>query len=682
MDPMMAMSGPTGGEMPLMTGPSPVEEEESETPPAIESRVQEWLDMLKTAEEKWEPDFKEMREGMKFVKGCQWKDSDSNASEEEQQYVANITLRNVAQKVAALYAHDPKAVAKQRERLDFALWDGKVETLALAFQRVAMMTASGLPADPNDMALLTDYQNGKNLQQFIERVGKTLEVLYQYQIDIQEPEFKKQMKQLVRRTIICGVGYVKLVLENEHTPPMTGDGPLPALSVRLREIQALAKDLEESGASDSDSRLVQLQELMVGMAVQPVPNAVIEQLRFGFPVSTAIIPDPKCRCLKDFIGADWVAERYTRPRAEVESYFEVDLDDCGSVAEYDAKGEKLPNGKGDQEREKETFVMCYEVYHKVSQTRFILCEGYDHYLLEPEPVVPKTKRFWPWFALTFNDIEHEDEAGTSPFPPSDVTLLRPAQKEWNRSREALREHRQYSVPFYVATQKLTDEDKQRLKAAEPGDVIELQGLPPGTDPNTAIAAFQPAKIDPLVYDTEHIKEDILLTVGAQEANLGPTAGATATESTISEQSRVSSVSSNKDDLDDLLSDLARAGSELMIRGMSLQNVSRICGPGAVFPPPEQSEDFVNEVFLVVEAASSGRPNQALEVAKYERVAPQLLAAGANPKFLVEWGAKVADVPVPMDEAFPLVPQSAPAQRSGAQNAPNTMRAGNPNEPRK
>ena len=41
-------------------------------------------------------------------------------------------------------------------------------------------------------------------------VGKTLECLFSYYTDEEEPNFVVQMKQLVRRTKVCGVGYMWL----------------------------------------------------------------------------------------------------------------------------------------------------------------------------------------------------------------------------------------------------------------------------------------------------------------------------------------------------------------------------------------------------------------------------------------------------------------------------------------
>ena len=166
--------------------------------PSREAIVKAWLSKIEDAEKKWERDFKRMRSNMEFAAGRQWEDDGQRDGEEPNRYQASgITSRTVQQKVSALYARDPKAIAKRRERRDFALWDGKIESLVTAFQKIEMAFAQGGnqnpalmgAAFPNEMALLNDYQHGKELQAQIDAIGETLEVVYQWMVDSQEPEF-------------------------------------------------------------------------------------------------------------------------------------------------------------------------------------------------------------------------------------------------------------------------------------------------------------------------------------------------------------------------------------------------------------------------------------------------------------------------------------------------------------
>ena len=643
--------------------------EELTIAPSREAIVKAWLSKIEDAEKKWERDFKRMRSNMEFAAGRQWEDDGQRDGEEPNRYQASgITSRTVQQKVSALYARDPKAIAKRRERRDFALWDGKIESLVAAFQKIEMAFAQGGnqnpalmgAAFPNEMALLNDYQHGKELQAQIDAIGETLEVVYQWMVDSQEPEFKKQMKQLVRRVVTCGVGYVKLTLETGGEP-LTTDGLVPDKENMLQRTKQLIKEMTEDGAGPDDKRVEEVQSLLKGIhGPQEIPGAQ-QRLSFSFPSATCIIPDKKCRCLKDFVGADWAAERFRRPLSEVNAFFDIDIELTSEVRESNNRANA--RALSPAEVEADPLVTLYEVYNRKDKTRFFVCKGHNDWVLEPEAVMPPTKRFWPWFSLCFNDVEVEDDLKVSIFPPSDVHLITPAQKEWNRSRDALRDHRVGSIPFFITTVPLSTDDVQRLKGIQPNDVIQLQSMPAGTDAQKVLAAFLPAPLNPEVYNTAPIQQDILMSVGEQTANLGPTSGATATESTIAEQSRLSHSSSNVDDLDDLLSDVARAGGELLLRGVPEETIKQIAGPGAVWPPASEVETYVNEIYLQIEAASSGRPNRALDENKFKTAAPLLLQAGANPKAVIEWGAKMMDIKIPLEDLFPvqgaMMPQGAP-----------------------
>src|SRR4029077_16160880 len=83
-------------------------------PPEQRARlVRAWASRVKAAKKHWKPAFDRMQEDMDFAFGKQW-----SKNPDDGRYKANLTLRMVAQKTAFLYAKNPKAVARRRERLD------------------------------------------------------------------------------------------------------------------------------------------------------------------------------------------------------------------------------------------------------------------------------------------------------------------------------------------------------------------------------------------------------------------------------------------------------------------------------------------------------------------------------------------------------------------------------------
>jgi len=208
----------------------------------------------------------------------------------------------------------------------------------------------------------------------------------------------------------------------------------------------------------------------------------------------------------------------------------------------------------------------------------------------------------------------------------------------------------------------------------PNEIIFLKQIPVGTDVTKVIVPVPKIPVDPAIYDTAPLTQDILQAVGQQEANLGPAKpNVTATVGNIAEQSRLTMSSSNVDDLDDLLTWLANVSGVAMLKEFSTETVKRIVGPGAVWPT-QQKEDFINAIYLETLAASSGRPNKALDVSNFQQIAPLLVQAGANPIGVIEEGVRRLDDQLDVSKFFPVqLPQMGggmpPSQQQGPQGNP-------------
>lgn len=638
--------------------------------------IKQWTARIKAAKARWDADFKRMRDDMNFVAGYQW---DGQEDLNDDRYVANFTLRAVRQKVAQLYARDPKAVARRRKRLDYQIWDGRIESL-----QMAMM---GLH-NPASMALLMDYTHGRMQHDLIDKIGQTLEVVYRWMTDNQQPTFKTQMKQLVGRVVTCGVAYVRINFSRSFEGTLATSDTESTIMDRIKKLKFLMSQIDE-GKIDADDPRIEEVKMLVN-SIQASAQAgdmqnVNERLVFDFPAATSVIVDPQCRALKGFVNAQWVAQEYVLPVDFVNEWFETDVKADGEVTKFSTDGKEEINAPMDDvDGVKKVRVAVYEVFHLPTKSTFFFCEGHKAWLKPPEAVSPETNRFWPHVPLTFNDVECDPGSRSTIYPPSDVQLLRSVQKEWNRSRDTLRSHRRANAPrYFVNKGLLTNEDKEKLSSGLPNEVIEVG--PPGANINDVIKAFTPAPIDPLVYETQSLTSDIQATLGNQEVSQPVARRETATGATINEQARLSVTASNVDDLDDLLIDVARACSEILLRELSSETVIRIAGPGAVWPQLSK-EDFVNELFLDVVAASSGRPNKALELSNWQVVAPILQSAGASPQFIIRETLKRLDDRLEPEEAFPLgqtAPMGAMPQSQQTQQAntkfPNQHRQQIPRE---
>lgn len=609
--------------------------------------VKSWLGKIDRAKTHWDKRFKKMRDCMDFVSGKQW----PGQTEESTLYVANITQRHVNQRVAALYAKNPKIVCKRRKRLDSMVWDGTMVQVQQAQMAQQQSMQMGFPPPAEAMVILNEYQAVMMNRRLLDKMAETMELLAQYQWKEQIPPFKTQMKQLVRRTVVCGVSYVKLGYRRLMELQPDAEEQVHLLSEQLAEMERIGKQLAEGEINPQDKEAEQLRLQIQDLQSKADKLVKDEGLAFNFPCSTSIIVDPKCRSLQGFQGADWVAEKYVVSLAWVQEVFGVDLKKDAKFTNYNHSTNEPVKIDSEEAKSQEPMACVYEVYSKRDGLVYYVCEGYCDFLKEPAAPDVVLERFWPWYSLMFNEVENEREI----YPQSDVELIMPMQRDYNTARQGLREHRYANRPLIVTSKAaaLSEEDIAMLQNRPANAVIQLSGLQAGQKVNEMLQPFTGSPILPELYSTEQSMQDVLFSVGSQEANLGGTAGATATESAIAEGSRMTSQQSNIDDLDDLLSDFSRGCGQVLLSNMPKEKVIELVGTGAVWPDsPQTAGEVAAELDLVIEAGSSGRPNRAAEIANLEKLLPFIIQQpGINPEFIGKQMLQRLDEGIDLTDAF-------------------------------
>lgn len=631
-------------------------------PESVRAAIVEMHGRVDSAKARWEPDFKRMRENMRFATGRQW---NGQKLLREEAYVCNLTLKQIRQKVANLYARDPQVDAKRRERLDYAIWDGEATSLMEAFQSRMMYQQAGL-VDMEAEAILRDFMQGKQQKEQDEKVANTARIAAQRQIDLAVPNFKRQMKKLVTRTITCGVGYVRLALVRNDETPVSEDrvGNMPA--DRIKEAMRLADELQEEDIETSPMA-EQLRSIGLSMGVAIDDEELPEKVTFDFLPSTSVIPDERCRSLSDFIGARFVCIEYSLPLDEINAMFGTDIEESNqSVTKAGAEttSQAIQPGKASG--------VVREILNFRDRTHCYIMQGYDDYLRPPEPVVPGLSGFWPLFALTFNDVEVGiDEDETTPFPPSDVDLVFHPQREWNRSRNSLRDLRNACSPKWMTRKgSMSTDDIRKIQDAEPNEVVQLESVSPDMKLTDLLAPIPVQAPDPKVFGTDPLVEDISLGGGMQEANMGVAdPNVTATGVSVAEQSRIQVSSSNKDDLDEFLSSLMSAVGEMMFSdsGFSEETIITLVGNGAVWPTLKRLP-YKKQILLSIKAGSTGRPNKAIEVQNFNLIAPQLINAGANPLGVIQEGVRRLDDQLDVSNFLPIGGMGDPSMGAAGNTA--------------
>jgi hypothetical protein len=467
------------------------------------------------------------------------------------------------------------------------------------------------------------------------------------------------------------------------------------ISNRLSTLERLSADLHDDEVDENGPEAEELRLLVNDLSKQ-TDIVVREGLTFDFPVSTSIIPDPKIMHLREFLGADWVCQEYILSPNDVKEIYEVDVgksytaykgvDDGVTVSSRHGltvlqdKAQRTDKKEGPDGRS----CCIWEIYNRKDGMVYVMCDGYPDFLREPAAPEVYTDRFWPWFVLTLNELDHE----TMVFPPSDVKLIRDMQMEYNRSRQGMREHRRAARPkTLVSAGTLDAEDLEKLSNHPDNAIIELNGLQPGQKVDDLLQAFRGPPIDPNLYETEQYFTDMMRVSGIQDANIGGTkSGPSATQSNIAEASRATAMGSNIDDIDDMLSGIARTGSQILLQEVSVDTAKRVVGEGAVWPEMSKQQ-IADELWLQIEAGSTGRPNQAQEIANAERLFPLLMQLpGIKPEFLAKELIKRLDDKLDITQAFQsmlpsILAMNGMASRMGAgMEGPGGAMGGPPGPP--
>lgn len=651
--------------------------------PSRAALVVKWQERVTSAKKHFKDDIDRMKDDQKFLRGAQWE-----GAEDPDRYTANIIQRHVNQRVAALYAKNPKVKVRKRKTLDFTEWDGTTDALTTIQMAVQQAQATGIPLTPEILSLVEDIQQGITRRKMLEKVSSTLSIVFDYTLNQQLPPFKVQMKQLVRRTCTTGVGYVKLGYERllERTPADVER--VNGLTEKVSVLERIMADKQDGELDESSPEHEELRILLAEMQTSEMQVAK-EGLVFDFPTSTSIIIDPACRHLRTFTGARWIAEEHILTPDVVKEIYGIDMKQSGAKSyDPDAKGgsaalkaglANVIGGGSEKKRDQSGSICVWTIWDKVTSQTCTIADGYEDFLVEPKAPDVFLERFWPVFPLSFNESEDED----SIYPRSDVHLLKPMQREYNRSREGMRQHRIANRPLTaVAAGQLDEDDIEKLKNRPAHAVVTLNSLAPGSDVGKLLQTVNGPNIDANLYDTSAIFEDLLRVVGQSDASIGSAqGGVTATGDSIAEQNRTVSIASNVDDLDDMLNELSRAAGQIMLAELAPETVAKIAGPGAVWPDLSR-QDISDELMLEVEAGSSGRPNKAAEVANMERIAPLLLQVpGIRPDWMVRELIRRLDDNIDPTDAIAaglpsMIAQNAMARGPGAAGAPGEGGADN------
>ena len=437
---------------------------------------------------------------------------------------------------------------------------------------------------------------------------------------------KKGARKMLRSSLSVGPGWLKVIMTHETKKDPKVQSELNDLTDNIERLRATQQEIDE-GELEHDELMVKLKDMQLlresltarlevayrhGLAIDFVQaedmqisldvNDISEHLDANWngneqyvPLSDLTTEFPRLT-EKDVKAATIYYQRKEKPRT-TDPEKEVDMGYGGSNRDA---GRYTTDSPGE---EAIPFARIIEIWDKRDNHIKTIVAGIKRWAEEPYPPPYATSRFYPYFNLSLFEVDGERH------PQSLTSRLLKLQDEYSSKRSNARLATERSVPGIIFDQ--TGVSKQDVRKIEGSVAQELVGINPtkGDDIRKLFTEKPVARIDPLIFSTAPIMQDMERIAGIQEAmSQSVSTPKTATEAKIEQTGFTSRTSADRDTLEDVLQDLANYTAELSIQGMPLEAVVRIAGEKAFWPEGMDVEDLLTLAEVEIKAGSTGKPD--------------------------------------------------------------------------
>lgn len=449
---------------------------------------------------------------------------------------------------------------------------------------------------------------------------------------------KKAARKAVRGVLSTAEGWLKCNLRSEKIPQPQTEAALNDARETMEKLQAQIKLLADPEGKSSDEIEAELdeKEKLIEELEDKLEVAVNKLFAIDYIPCERMQVSTDVNCIEDHLDARWNANeeyidqeealsRFPRLTKELlqsaKKYYQVEPKEM-STREMD---NALPQGAITAESaqsyitnpsspEQPAFLKVIESWCRDDKHIRTAIEGVKCWALEPYTPPYPTSRFFPYFYLSFYEVDGKRHAQSLSW------RLYKLQDEYSAARSNYRLTRERSIPgvFFNATML----DENEAKKVQESKHQEYTALHP-TDPNVPMAnifAEKPvAKVDMRVFDVTLILNDMERVSGVQEALSsainGPGNPRTATEANIQQAGTNARTSTDRDALEEMLTDMARYTAEQALQCLTVQEAQRYAGPKAYWPGPSAPgakdgmsiDDLFTLVEISIEAGTTGKP---------------------------------------------------------------------------
>lgn len=463
---------------------------------------------------------------------------------------------------------------------------------------------------------------------------------------------KQSCQRQVRSALSTGPGWMKatIICKGTNIPQMQNE--LNDSRQNIAELESCRAQLSSGDPSyggeyqtveEMDAKLLEIQELEQSLSTK-LEVALRKAMIFDFVSGEDIQCSIDIRDIGDYKSAGWIANSIYRmegallaqfPAIKKEDlksavkYYQRPTKDLAAIEEntytavtglapaeaeadiFAAEAEQfsssnMPTGTGMANTNSPCFYRIIERWNRITNHVETLIEGCKKFAKPAyQPDYPTT-RFFPYFLLMFYPVDGARHPQSLPW------RLRKLMDEYDAARSTKRLTRERSIPGVLFLDGEVDaEDMNRVKN---GTTAAFTGIKP-TNPNAKIGdIFAPkpvANIDMRMYETAEIIMDMERVSGVQEAlQSSVSVEKTATEAEIQQTGFASRTTSDRDQLETMLTDLAVYTGEQALGALTLEDAQRICGAAAFWPENMSVDDLLNMVEIEIKAGTTGKPSKA------------------------------------------------------------------------
>ena len=462
---------------------------------------------------------------------------------------------------------------------------------------------------------------------------------------------KKNAQKMVRSALSTGVGWMKatIICKGTNIPQMQTQLNDSRQNIAMLESckQQLLNDDPTYGGEyqtpeEIDAKMLELQELEASLA-QKLEVALRKAMIFDFVGGEDVQCSIDVNDLSDYLSCGWIANAIYRNEKAVLSefpnltktdlanatkYYQRSTRDLQPIEEstyvsvtglapasaesdvFAAEAERYtssasPSGTTFADTSAPCFYKILERWNRLTGHVETMIEGCKKFAKpEYQPDYP-TSRFYPYFLLMFYPVDGARHPQSLPW------RLRKLMDEYDAARSTKRLTRERSIPGVLFLEGEVDsEGMDKVKQGTTAAFIGLKPTSPAAKIGDLFAPKPVANIDMRMYETAEIIMDMERVSGVQEAlQSSVSVEKTATEAEIQQTGFASRTTSDRDQLETLLTELAVYTGELALGALSTQDAQRICGSGALWPEGMSIDDLLTMVEIEIKAGTTGKPSK-------------------------------------------------------------------------